>query len=58
VRLHVFGWTPQHEAAGLARDAIYLVRPDTYVALAHPSGDSRSLERYFAERGIRPGDDG
>ena len=32
--LHVFAWRPEHEAAGLARDALYLLRPDTYVALA------------------------
>src|SRR6266404_4649163 len=34
VPLHVFNWRPEHEAAGLARDAIYLLRPDTYIALA------------------------
>ena len=36
--LHVFAWRPEYEAAGLARDALYLLRPDTYVALAEPSG--------------------
>ena len=44
--LHVFDWRSEHEAAGLARDAIYLVRPDTYVALT-------DLDRYCADRGIR-----
>src|SRR5438552_6099986 len=29
--LHVFDWRPGYEAAGLARDALYLLRPDTYV---------------------------
>src|SRR6266567_1000652 len=33
VPLHVFTWRSEHEAAGLTRDAIYLLRPDTYVAL-------------------------
>ena len=36
--LHVFDWRPEHDAAGLARDALYLLRPDTYVALADRSG--------------------
>jgi hypothetical protein len=31
-------WEAQHEAAGLARDALYLPRPDTYVAVADVSG--------------------
>ncbi|HEX4767816.1 MAG TPA: FAD-dependent monooxygenase [Lichenihabitans sp.] len=52
VPLHVFAWQPQHEAAGLARDALYLLRPDTYVALAEPSGSAEVLERYFADHGI------
>jgi hypothetical protein len=38
VKLHGFAWEAQHEAAGLARDALYLLRPDTYVALADDYG--------------------
>jgi 2-polyprenyl-6-methoxyphenol hydroxylase-like FAD-dependent oxidoreductase len=52
--LHVFAWDAAHEKAGLARNAAYLIRPDTYVALADPSADPRVLERYFAARGIQP----
>jgi 2-polyprenyl-6-methoxyphenol hydroxylase-like FAD-dependent oxidoreductase len=48
VRLHVFEWSPAHAHAGLARDALYLIRPDSYVALADPDGSANSLERYFA----------
>jgi 2-polyprenyl-6-methoxyphenol hydroxylase-like FAD-dependent oxidoreductase len=48
--LHVFPWTPAHEASGLRRDALYLLRPDTYVALAHSSQEPEALERYFAQR--------
>jgi hypothetical protein len=47
VPLHVFDWRPEHEAAGLARDAIYLLRPDTYVALADASG-ARTLSTAIA----------
>jgi 2-polyprenyl-6-methoxyphenol hydroxylase-like FAD-dependent oxidoreductase len=53
VELHVFDWTPQHEAAGLARGALYLLRPDTYVALADASGGPDAVDRYCAERGLQ-----
>jgi 2-polyprenyl-6-methoxyphenol hydroxylase-like FAD-dependent oxidoreductase len=54
VPLHVFGWRPEYEAAGLARDAFYLLRPDSYVALADGSGAADALARYFGDLGIRP----
>jgi hypothetical protein len=50
--LHVFEWRPQHGEAGLARNALYLLRPDTYVALADKSGAADAVQRYFDERGI------
>jgi 2-polyprenyl-6-methoxyphenol hydroxylase-like FAD-dependent oxidoreductase len=50
--LHVFGWRSKHEAAGLARDALYLLRPDSYVALADSSRSAEAVERYGAERGL------
>ncbi|WP_163870332.1 FAD-dependent oxidoreductase [Myxococcus eversor] len=52
IALHEFAWRPEHERAGLARDAAYLLRPDTYVALADPLGTPEAIERYFAGRGI------
>src|SRR6266567_2591520 len=51
--LHVFDWRPGYEAAGLARDALYLLRPDTYVALADAAGAPDVLERYFSDQGIK-----
>ncbi len=53
VSVHVFDWRPEYRAVGLARDAIYLLRPDTYVALADASGASAALDRYFAEHRIQ-----
>jgi 2-polyprenyl-6-methoxyphenol hydroxylase-like FAD-dependent oxidoreductase len=50
--LHVFAWQPAHEAAGLARNALYLLRPDSYVALADPSGSPAVLERYAEARNL------
>jgi 2-polyprenyl-6-methoxyphenol hydroxylase-like FAD-dependent oxidoreductase len=52
--LHVFAWQTGHAAAGLARDATYLLRPDTYVALADGGGSASAVERYLTERSIRP----
>lgn len=54
VPLHAFEWQPAYEGAGLTRDAMYLLRPDTYVALARKSGDPEALDQYFADKGIRP----
>ena len=51
--LNVFAWQPQHESAGLARNALYLLRPDTYVALAEPGGSPEALDRYFKDIGMR-----
>ncbi|MCK9799846.1 FAD-dependent oxidoreductase [Pseudomonas sp. MAFF 302030] len=52
--LSIFDWRPAHAAAGLARNGYYLLRPDTYVALAERSADPKALARYFIERDIRP----
>jgi 2-polyprenyl-6-methoxyphenol hydroxylase-like FAD-dependent oxidoreductase len=52
--LHRFDWSSEHETAGLARDAVYLVRPDTYVALVHTTGTADAIERYFTQHGLRP----
>jgi 2-polyprenyl-6-methoxyphenol hydroxylase-like FAD-dependent oxidoreductase len=53
VPLHVFDWRSEFEMAGLARDALYVLRPDTYVALADGSGAASALDRYFADHGIQ-----
>jgi 2-polyprenyl-6-methoxyphenol hydroxylase-like FAD-dependent oxidoreductase len=53
--LHTFPWGDACEAAGLARNALYLMRPDTYVALADRTADPRALENYFSARDIGVG---
>lgn len=50
--LHVTPWRDAYGEAGLAQNAVYLTRPDSYVALADPSGDPAKLRDYFAERGF------
>jgi 2-polyprenyl-6-methoxyphenol hydroxylase-like FAD-dependent oxidoreductase len=53
--LHVFAWQHATRRAGLQKGALYLVRPDGYVALADPRADPQRLRQYFAERGGRHG---
>jgi 2-polyprenyl-6-methoxyphenol hydroxylase-like FAD-dependent oxidoreductase len=55
VPLHIFDWRSEYEKAGLARDAIYLLRPDTYVALADASGAPTALDLYCTDREIQLG---
>ena len=52
--LHVFPWTSAATHAGLERSALYLVRPDGYVALADGSGGALGLRGYFRSRGLMP----
>jgi hypothetical protein len=54
VPLQAFAWRAEYETAGLARDAVYLLRPDTYVALADGSGTADAIDRYFRDQGIQP----
>jgi 2-polyprenyl-6-methoxyphenol hydroxylase-like FAD-dependent oxidoreductase len=53
VPLHIFDWRSEYEVAGLARGALYLLRPDSYVALADSSGAPNALDRYFRDHRIQ-----
>jgi hypothetical protein len=44
--LHVFPWQQRMQRAGLVRSALYLVRPDGYVALADTGDDPRVVRDY------------
>ncbi len=55
LQLCVFPWTREAGHAGFTRDALYLVRPDGYVALASAVGGVDALTRYVASRGIGQG---
>ena len=55
--LHHFAWQPGMRRSGLKRAALYLIRPDGYVALADPRADPGRLFQYFGERSVgRHGD--
>ncbi|HTL76291.1 MAG TPA: FAD-dependent monooxygenase [Casimicrobiaceae bacterium] len=48
IALHAFAWREAMAAAGFARDACYLLRPDGYVAFAERNGDDTSaFTRYL-----------
>ena len=41
--LQTFPWAPAYARVGLAQNALYLVRPDTYVGLADETGSAAAL---------------
>jgi 2-polyprenyl-6-methoxyphenol hydroxylase-like FAD-dependent oxidoreductase len=55
--LHVFPFTAAHRRAGLRAQALYLLRPDGYVALASGAQEPDTVVRYFAARGLRWNED-
>ena len=52
IPLHVFDWLSEHQDAGIAKDAAYLLRPDTYVAFADPAQTVEALDRYVSAQGF------
>ena len=48
--LCVFPWQPQMRRAGLQHDAVYLVRPDGYVALADSDRSASAIRSYLDAR--------
>jgi hypothetical protein len=44
--LHHFAWQPAMRRASLRRAALYLLRPDGYIALAAPEADPEQLRAY------------
>jgi len=45
--LHRFEWVTKMAAAGFKRDALYLIRPDGYIAWADAGADPSQLRSYF-----------
>ena len=51
--LQTFGWCDEIGRTGLLRNAMYLVRPDGYVALADGDATPSALESYLDAHGLR-----
>ena len=51
--LHEQPWQAEAAAAGLAQDALYLIRPDGHIGFAHPTQDVGALTRYLDAVHIR-----
>jgi 2-polyprenyl-6-methoxyphenol hydroxylase-like FAD-dependent oxidoreductase len=52
--LHTFTWRPAMRRTGLRRDAVYLLRPDGYIALADAAGGGKALAAYLDLRKLKP----
>jgi hypothetical protein len=50
--LHEWAWTGAARRAGLARDALYLVRPDGHIGFARKEQDVAGLRAYLGRFGI------
>jgi 2-polyprenyl-6-methoxyphenol hydroxylase-like FAD-dependent oxidoreductase len=50
--IHVFPWNAEMKQKGLQRDALYLVRPDGYIAVAAGGNRSEIVGTYLAEMGF------
>jgi 2-polyprenyl-6-methoxyphenol hydroxylase-like FAD-dependent oxidoreductase len=55
LRLCVFPWSAEARRAGVERDAIHLVRPDGYIALADADPSGAALGPYLDARGLMTG---
>jgi 2-polyprenyl-6-methoxyphenol hydroxylase-like FAD-dependent oxidoreductase len=52
--LHIFPWRPEMHQSGLRRNALYLIRPDGYVALANPAASATAVTSYLDARKLTP----
>jgi 2-polyprenyl-6-methoxyphenol hydroxylase-like FAD-dependent oxidoreductase len=51
--LHRFDWSSRCEKVGLARNGVYFIRPDMYVALATTAAAAPAIDRYLRERQLQ-----
>ena len=54
IALHEFGWDEEAQAAGFGRDALYLVRPDGYIAWADATALPARLAAYLDAWDAKP----
>ena len=54
VPLHCYAWRAAFDGVGLVKDALYFLRPDTYIGLASAEQDTSIVARYLAKHSIKP----
>ena len=54
IPVRLYPWSPAAETAGLARNAAYLMRPDTYVGWCDPHPSASALTEYLRTHGLQP----
>ena len=54
IRLQTYPWQPAFHEAGLREDALYLIRPDTYVAVADGAQNAAAVERFLDRIHVQP----
>jgi 2-polyprenyl-6-methoxyphenol hydroxylase-like FAD-dependent oxidoreductase len=54
--VHVFPWCAETGRAGFVRNAVYLIRPDGYVALANSGNNPAAVADYLRTHGITSGE--
>lgn len=54
LEVHAFAWEPEMHRAGFQQNALYLIRPDGYVALANSEQRVSALQDYLDEFQISP----
>jgi hypothetical protein len=52
--LQTFSWNQDFDRVGLAKDALYLIPPDTYVGLVNADQDIAAVEQFLARFAIQP----
>ena len=52
IAFHVFPWRPDLAASGITENAVYLIRPDGYIAFADPPAKARTLSAYLDSQGL------
>ncbi|PGH26631.1 hypothetical protein AJ80_01760 [Polytolypa hystricis UAMH7299] len=53
IPLHAFPWHDEYQRVGLATNAAYLIRPDTYIAVAEASGLPERFDQYLKDNNLR-----
>lgn len=54
IKLRAYPWRETFQAAGLQQNALYVIRPDTYIGYVSPTQNADAVLQYFDRIQIRP----